>query len=128
MKIIVFFSSIDYLLLGNPNEPEYVPVIWPLYESKNKSYLNFHNYDVQVEENFFEECFQFWNMILNTQLCQPFLWYHKFLLISILVLILILLSIYIFYNAKRSRRNVEPTEITNTDVVTTYHFLPTVVS
>jgi hypothetical protein len=67
-------------------------------------------------------------MILHTQICQPFVWYHKCLLIGILVLTLLLLAIYIFYNAKRSRRNIKPTEITNTDVVTTYHFLPTVVS
>lgn len=113
---------------GNPNGPEYVPVTWPKYEEKNKSYINFQNYDAQIDENFLEERFQFWNMVLHTQTCQPFHWYQTSLLIGIFVLVLLLLSIYIFYNAKRSRRNIKPTEIRSTDVVTTYHFLPTVVS
>ena len=67
-------------------------------------------------------------MILHTQTCQHFHWYQTSLLIGIFVLVLLLLAIYIFYNAKRSRRNIKPTEMQNTDVVTTYHFLPTVVS
>jgi hypothetical protein len=129
MKIILFVCCFNRsCILGSPNEPDYVPVIWPLYESKKKSYINFHNYDVKIEENFFEDSFQFWNLILHTQVCKPFLWYQKSLLIGIFVLILVLLSIYIFYNAKRSRRNIKPTETPNSDVVTTYHFLPTVVS
>ena len=37
-------------------------------------------------------------------------------------------SFYIFYSSKRSRRNIKPTELTTTHIVTTYHFLPTVVS
>ncbi len=116
------------MFLGNPNKPQYVPLNWTLYEQNNKSYINFHGYDVTIEENFFEERFQFWNMILHSQMCKPFHWYHTCLLVGILIIVLVLLAIYIFYNAKRSRRNIKPTEITQTDVVTTYHFLPTVVT
>ncbi len=99
-----------------------------MYEEKKKSYINLNVYDTQIEEQFLEERFQFWNMILHSQICTPFRWYHTCLLVGILLLVLVLLAIYIFYNAKRSRRNIEPTRITNTDVVTTYHFLPSVVS
>jgi hypothetical protein len=99
-----------------------------LYEQNKKSYISFHAYDAQIEENLFEERFQFWNMILHSQICTPFRWYHTGLLLGILILVLILLAIYIFYNAKRSHRNIKPTEIRNADVVTTYHFLPAVVS
>ncbi len=118
-----------FFFLGTPNEPEYVPVYWPLYEEKKKSYINFHNYDADIEENFFEERFQFWNMILHGRICTPFRWYHTCLLIGILLIVLCLLAIYIFYNAKRLHRNIKPTEIANNDVVTTtYHFLPTIVT
>jgi hypothetical protein len=123
-----FFIESKNLFPGNPNEPEYVPVNWPLYEQTKKSYIKFHAYDAEIEENFFEERFQFWNMILHSRICRPFRWYHTCLLVGILILVVVLLAIYIFYNAKRSHRNIKPTEITNTDVVTTYHFLPTVVS
>lgn len=67
-------------------------------------------------------------MILHSQICTPFRWYHTCLLVGVLLVALTLLAIYIFYNAKRSRRNIKPTEIRSTDVVTTYHFLPTVVT
>ncbi|CAF2500161.1 unnamed protein product [Rotaria sp. Silwood2] len=118
----------NFAKTGNPNEPAYVPVYWPPYEKTKKTYINFHTYDTQIEEQFFEERFQFWNMILHRPTCTPFHWYHTCLLVGILIFFLVLLAIYIFYNAKRSRRNIKPTEITNNDVVTTYHFLPTVVS
>jgi high-affinity Fe2+/Pb2+ permease len=67
-------------------------------------------------------------MVLHGHTCPPFRWYHTCLLVGILAIVLILLATYIFYNAKRSRRNIEPTRVTNTNIVTTYHFLPTVVS
>ncbi|CAF1212043.1 unnamed protein product [Rotaria sordida] len=118
----------NFAKTGNPNEPEYVPTYWPLYENIKKSYINFHTNDIQIGEQFLEERFQFWNMILNRSICTPFHWYHTCLLVGILIFALALLAIYIFYNAKRSRRNIKPTEITNNDVVTTYHFLSTVVS
>jgi hypothetical protein len=114
--------------LGNPNEPEYVSVYWPKYEITKKSFINFNVNSTQIEENFLEERFQFWNTVLHQQMCAPFRWYHTCLLIGILVLVVVLLSIYIFYNAKRSRRNIKPTEVTTTDTVTTYHFTPAVVS
>ncbi|CAF2143883.1 unnamed protein product [Rotaria magnacalcarata] len=126
LQLIRYWTN--FAKTGDPNEPEYVSVHWPRYEQTKKSYINFNAYDTQVEEQFFEERFQFWNMILHRPICTPFHWYHTCLLISILVLVLVLLAIYIFYNAKRSRRNIKPTDITNNDIVTTYHFLPSVVS
>ncbi|CAF0801892.1 unnamed protein product [Rotaria sp. Silwood1] len=118
----------NFAKTGNPNEPEYVPAYWPPYEKTRKSYINFNTYDIQIEDQFLEERFQFWHMILHRPTCAPFHWYHTCLLVGILILVLTLLAIYIFYNAKRSRRNIKPTETTNDDVVTTYHFLSAVVS
>ena len=78
--------------------------------------------------DFLEDRFHFWNMILHRPRCTPFRWYHTCLLLGILLLVIILLSIYIFYNAKRSRRNIKPTESNRNDVVTTYHFLSPIVT
>jgi len=125
-QIIRYWTN--FVKTGNPNEPQYIPVEWPAYEQTRKAYINFQNYDAIVEEQFFEERFLFWHMVLNTQICKPFYWYHTTLLVGILILVIILLAVYIFYNAKRSRRNIKPTEISNADAVTTYRFLPTVVS
>ncbi|CAF0985298.1 unnamed protein product [Adineta steineri] len=118
----------NFAKTGNPNEPEYTSVLWPAYEKEKKSFISFNANDTHIEHNFLEERFQFWNTILHNQMCAPFRWYHTCLLVGILLIVLILLSIYIFYNAKRSRRNIKPTEVTNTDVVTTYHFSSSVVS
>ncbi len=67
-------------------------------------------------------------MILHRQICTPFRWYHTSLLVGILILTILLITIYIFFNTKRSRRNIIPTELTNSHIITTYHFLPSVVS
>jgi high-affinity Fe2+/Pb2+ permease len=67
-------------------------------------------------------------MILHRQICTPFRWYHTSLLVGILILTLLLIIIFIFYNSKRSRRNIKPTELTNSHILTTYHFLPSVVT
>ena len=121
-------NSSSHVLLGNPNEPEYASVYWPLYERVNKSFISFNALNTHIEDNFLEERFQFWDSVLHRPMCAPFRWYHTCLLIGILVIVLSLLSIYIFYNAKRSRRNIKPTEVTNTDTVTTYRFTSDVVS
>jgi len=113
---------------GNPNEPNHVSIHWPLYEKTNKSYINFHAHQIRIENQFLEERFQFWDMISHRQKCTPFHWYHTSLLVGILILTLLLIIIFIFYNTKRSRRNIKPTELTNNHILTTYHFLPTVVS
>ncbi|CAF1539425.1 unnamed protein product [Adineta ricciae] len=118
----------NFAKTGNPNEPEYASVYWPLYERVNKSFISFNALNTHIEDNFLEERFQFWNSVLHRHMCAPFRWYHTCLLIGILVIVLSLLSIYIFYNAKRSRRNIKPTEVTNTDTVTTYRFASDVVS
>ena len=113
---------------GNPNEGNNLSLYWPTYEEESKSYMNFHAGDIRIEKNFFEERFQFWQMILHRQICAPFRWYHTCLLVGILILTLLLILIYIFYNNKRARRNIIPTDLTNGHIITTYHFLPSVVT
>ncbi|CAF3651944.1 unnamed protein product [Adineta steineri] len=118
----------NFAKTGNPNEPNSVSVQWPPYEKIKKSYINFHAKKLLVEDNFLEARFQFWNIIAHRQLCIPFYWYHTSLLVGILILTIFLILIYIFFNSKRSRRNIKPTELTTTNIITTYHFLPSVVS
>lgn len=101
---------------------------WPTYEKSRKAYISFNARHTRVEENFLEERFQFWHTVLHHRMCAPFRWYHTCLLVGILVVVLSLLSIYIFYNAKRSRRNIKPTEVTNANAVTTYRFTSNVVA
>jgi hypothetical protein len=120
------FSFVSFK--GNPNDPNNRSLHWPLYEERNKSYINFHAQEIRTENHFFEERFQFWDMILHRQICTPFRWYHTCLLVGILILTILLIIIYIFYSTKRSRRNIIPTELTNSHVITTYHFLPSIVS
>lgn len=114
--------------LGNPNEGNNLSKYWPMYEEESKSYINFHAAEIRIEKNFLEERFQFWQMILHRQICAPFRWYHTCLLVGILILTLLLILIYIFYNNKRARRNIIPTDLTNGHIITTYRFLPSVVT
>jgi carboxylesterase type B len=127
---ISLFSSIkiNIYFQGNPNQPNDGSIHWPLYEKSNKSYINFHAHQTRIENYFLEERFQFWDMISHRPQCTPFRWYHTCLLVGILILVLLLISIYIFYNTKRSRRNIKPTEITTSDILTTYYYFPSVVS
>jgi carboxylesterase type B len=130
---ILFFFAMKikpsvFILKGNPNEPNQLSIHWPPYEKTKKSYINFHANQIHIENHFLEERFQFWNMISHRHLCTPFRWYHTCLLVGILILTLLLIIIYIFFNTKRARRNIKPTELTTSNVLTTYHFLPNVVS
>ncbi|CAF1027669.1 unnamed protein product [Rotaria sordida] len=118
----------NFAKTGNPNEPNNVSIYWPPYEKTNKSYINFHAHKIRIENNFLEERFQFWDMLSHRTMCKPFHWYHTCLLVGILILTLLLISIFIFHNTKRSRRNIKPTELTTNDILVTYHFLPSVVS
>ena len=120
-----FFSP---RFLGNPNDEKNLSVYWPLYAENSKSYINFHADHIRTETNFLEEHFQFWDSILHRQICTPFRWYHTCLLVGILILTILLVLIYIFYNNKRARRNIIPTDLTNGHIITTYHFLPSVVT
>jgi carboxylesterase type B len=115
----------NFAKTGNPNDPNNLSLHWPLYEETNKSYINFHAQEIRIENHFLEERFQFWDMILHRPLCIPFRWYHTCLLVGILILTILLITIYIFFNTKRSRRNIIPT---SSHVITTYHFLPSIVS
>lgn len=117
-----------FILKGNPNDPKNTSIYWPIYEITTKSYINLHANKIHIENYFLEQNFQFWDMILRRHKCIPFRWYHTCLLISILILTILLITIYIFYNTKRSRRNIKPTELTTRNILTTYHFVPTVVS
>lgn len=99
-----------------------------MYEGKRKAFINFHASHTRIEGDFLEDRFQFWDTILHRPRCTSFRWYHTCLLVGVLLLVIILLSIYILYNAKRSRRNIKPTEGNSNDVVTTYHFLSPIVS
>lgn len=114
--------------LGNPNSPADLAVHWPAYETVKKSYINLHAEQTQVESYFFEDRVLFWHILSHRHACLPFHWYHTCLLVGILLLTIFLLVIYIFYNNKRARRNIKPTELTARHVITTYHFLPSVVS
>jgi len=118
----------NFAKTGNPNDPNNLSLYWPLYEKINKSYINFHAQKIRIENQFLEERFQFWDMILHRQMCKPFRWYHTTLLVGISILTILLIIIYIFYNTKRSRRNIKPTELNNGHILTTYHFLPSVVT
>ncbi|CAF2120363.1 unnamed protein product [Rotaria magnacalcarata] len=113
---------------GNPNDPSAVSTLWPRYEQTKKSFINFHANKLNIEDNFLEERFQFWNMLSHRPVCNPFRWYQTCLLVGILILAILLITIYIFHNTKRSRRNIKPTELTTTNILTTYRFLPSVVS
>ena len=95
-----------------------------MYEQTTKSFINFHANHTQIDRNFLEDRFHFWDTVLHRQRCTSFHWYQIGLLVGILLLALVLLFVYIFYNAKRSRRNIKPTEAGNSDIVTTtYRFL-----
>ncbi|CAF1671213.1 unnamed protein product, partial [Adineta ricciae] len=118
----------NFAKTGNPNSPNNVSLYWPSYETTNKSYINFHVKETRIENQYLEERFRYWDMISHRQVCLPFHWYHTFLLVSILILTILLIIIYIFYNTKRSRRNIKPTELTTRNVITTYDFLPSVVT
>ncbi|CAF4761215.1 unnamed protein product [Rotaria sp. Silwood1] len=118
----------NFAKTGNPNEQNNISIYWPLYEKINKSYINFHPNKIHIENNFFEERFQFWDIISHRPICNPFRWYHTSLLIGILILTLLLILIFIFHNTIRSRRNIKPTELTTNNILVTYHFLPSVVS
>ena len=121
-------TSFMLLFEGNPNEPQDASVHWPMYEAKRKSYINFHAQRIRVDENFLEERFQFWDMLFHRPICTPFRWYHTSLLIGILVLVLLLIFTFIFHNTKRSRRNIKPIEMTTSEMLTHYQYLPSVVS
>lgn len=117
-----------FFFKGNPNEPNNVSIYWPPYEQIKKSYINFHANKITVDKYFLEERFQFWNIIAHRPECNPFRWYQTCLLIGILTFTVLLIAIYIFHNTKRSRRNIKPTELNTTNIITTYRFLPSVVS
>lgn len=121
-------TSFMLLFQGNPNEPQHASVHWPMYEAETKSYINFHARRIRVDENFLEERFQFWDMLFHRPICTPFRWYHTSLLIGILVLVLLLIFTFIFHNTKRSRRNIKPIEMTTSEMLTHYQYLPSVVS
>lgn len=116
------------IYLGNPNDQTNTSIYWPTYEDESKLYMNFRAGNIRTEKNFFEERFQFWQMILHHPICTPFRWYQTGLLVGILILTILLILIYIFYNNKRARRNIIPTDLTNGHIITTYHFLPSVVT
>ena len=118
----------NFVRTGDPNEPAGVAVLWPRYEADRKAYMNLHGSRTRVEENFLHERFHFWDMVLHRPACTPFYWYQTCLLVGILLLVLFLLSTYIFHTTKRSRRNIKPTGMITCEMLTHYQFLPSVVS
>lgn len=107
---------------------KHLPIHWPIYEQRNKSFINLHAEQIRIENDFFEERFQFWHFLSHRHRCRPFLWYHTSLLVGILIFTVLLILIYIFYNTKRARRNIKPVDLTSHQIRNAYQYLPTVVT
>jgi len=125
-KMILYWTN--FAKFGNPNDRKHLPIHWPIYEQTNRSFINFHAEQIRIENAFFEERFQFWEILSHRHKCRPFRWYHTSLLVGIFIFTLLLILIYIFYNTKRSRRNIKPVDLTSHQIRTAYQYLPTVVT